>query len=50
VTGGFQVRTLPPDVPPGARACRASARVLEIAGEIQEIARLKKGIARAPGC
>ncbi len=33
-----------------ARARKASARVLEIAGEIQEMARLKKGIARAPGC
>jgi hypothetical protein len=33
-----------------ARARRASARTLEIAGEIQEIVRLKKGIARAPGC
>jgi bacterioferritin (cytochrome b1) len=33
-----------------ARARAASARVLDIAGEIQEMARLKKGIARAPGC
>ena len=33
-----------------ARARTASARVLEIAGELQEMARLKKGIARAPGC
>jgi hypothetical protein len=33
-----------------ARARAASARTLEIAGEIQEIVRLKKGIARAPGC
>jgi bacterioferritin (cytochrome b1) len=32
------------------KARRASARTLEIAEEIQEIARLKKGIARAPGC
>jgi len=32
------------------RARRAAARTLEIAGEIQEMARLKKGIARAPGC
>jgi bacterioferritin (cytochrome b1) len=32
------------------RARRASARTLEIAEEIQEIARLKRGIARAPGC
>jgi hypothetical protein len=28
----------------------ASARTLAIAGEIQEMVRLKKGIARAPGC
>ena len=28
----------------------AAAKTLEIAGEIQEMARLKKGIARAPGC
>lgn len=33
-----------------ARARAAAARTLEIAGEIQEMARLKKGIARAPGC
>lgn len=32
------------------RARAASARTLEIASEIQELARLKKGIARAPGC
>jgi len=32
------------------RARKASARTLEIAEEIQEISRLKKGIARAPGC
>jgi hypothetical protein len=33
-----------------ARARAAAARTLEIAGEIQEMVRLKKGIARAPGC
>jgi bacterioferritin (cytochrome b1) len=33
-----------------ALARAAAARTLEIAGEIQEMARLKKGIARAPGC
>ena len=33
-----------------ARARAASARTLQIAGELQEMARLKKGIARAPGC
>ncbi len=32
------------------RARKASARALEIAEEIQAIAKLKKGIARAPGC
>jgi hypothetical protein len=32
------------------RARRASRRVLELAEEMQEIARLRKGIARAPGC
>jgi bacterioferritin (cytochrome b1) len=32
------------------RARKASARTLDIAEEIQEISRLKKGIARAPGC
>jgi hypothetical protein len=33
------------------RAAReAAARTLSIAGELQEIARLKKGITRAPGC
>jgi uncharacterized membrane protein YeaQ/YmgE (transglycosylase-associated protein family) len=32
------------------KARAASARTLAIAGEIQEMARLKKGIARAPGC
>ena len=32
------------------RARAASARTLAIAGEIQEMVRLKKGIARAPGC
>jgi hypothetical protein len=32
------------------RARAAAARTLEIAEEIQEMARLKKGIARAPGC
>jgi hypothetical protein len=31
-------------------ARRAATKTLEIAEEIQEIARLKKGIARAPGC
>jgi hypothetical protein len=33
-----------------ARARTAAAKTLAIAGEIQEMARLKKGIARAPGC
>jgi bacterioferritin (cytochrome b1) len=33
-----------------ARARKAAERTLEIAGEIQEMVRLKKGIARAPGC
>jgi uncharacterized ferritin-like protein (DUF455 family) len=33
-----------------ARARAASKRTLEIAGDLQEMARLKKGIARAPGC
>jgi hypothetical protein len=33
-----------------ASARAAAARTLEIAGELQEMARLKKGIARAPGC
>jgi bacterioferritin (cytochrome b1) len=33
-----------------ALARAASVRTLEIAGEIQEMVRLKKGIARAPGC
>ncbi|NUP14217.1 MAG: ferritin-like domain-containing protein [Polyangiaceae bacterium] len=33
-----------------AEARRASARVLELAEEVQEIARLKLGISRAPGC
>jgi hypothetical protein len=33
-----------------ALARAASAKTLSIAGEIQEMARLKKGIARAPGC
>ncbi len=33
-----------------ALARAASARTLEVAGELQETARLKKGIARAPGC
>ncbi len=28
----------------------AAARTLDIAGELQELARLKKGICRAPGC
>lgn len=32
------------------RARTAALRTLEIAQEIQEVARLKKGIARAPGC
>jgi hypothetical protein len=32
------------------RARKASARTLEIAEELQEIMRLKKGISRAPGC
>ena len=33
------------------RAAReAAARTLAIAEELQEIARLKKGITRAPGC
>ncbi len=33
-----------------ALARRAAVRTLELAEEIQELARLKKGIARAPGC
>ena len=33
-----------------ARARAASARTLQIAGELQQMARLKTGIARAPGC
>jgi hypothetical protein len=33
-----------------ARARAASAKTLAIAGEIQEMARLKKGIARALAC
>jgi hypothetical protein len=33
-----------------ALARAASARTLAIAGELQELARLKKGIGRAPGC
>ncbi len=33
-----------------ALARKAAERTLEIAGEIQEMVRLKKGIARAPGC
>ena len=33
-----------------ALARAAAARTLAIAGEIQEMVRLKKGIARAPGC
>jgi hypothetical protein len=33
-----------------ALARAASAKTLAIAGELQEMARLKKGIARAPGC
>jgi hypothetical protein len=33
-----------------ARARAASARTLEIAEELQELVRLKRGIARAPGC
>jgi hypothetical protein len=32
------------------KARRAAERTLEIAEEIQEMARLKKGISRAPGC
>jgi 1,2-phenylacetyl-CoA epoxidase catalytic subunit len=32
------------------RARVASARVLEIADELQEVARLKMGVTRAPGC
>jgi hypothetical protein len=32
------------------RAKKASARTLEIAEELQEIMRMKKGICRAPGC
>jgi hypothetical protein len=32
------------------KARAASQRTLELAGELQEAARLKKGIARAPGC
>jgi uncharacterized ferritin-like protein (DUF455 family) len=31
-------------------ARRASARTLELAEELQELAYLKKGVARAPGC
>jgi len=38
------------DEPSQARASAAAARTLELAGELQEIARLKKGICRAPGC
>lgn len=33
-----------------AKARAAAARTLTMAGELQEIARLKKGIAKAPGC
>ena len=33
-----------------SRARTASRRALELAEEIQEMARMKKGIARAPGC
>jgi uncharacterized ferritin-like protein (DUF455 family) len=33
-----------------ARARQAAARTLQLAGEIQEIARLKQGISSAPGC
>lgn len=33
-----------------AKARAAAMRTLDIAGEIQEMVRLKKGIARAPGC
>jgi hypothetical protein len=33
-----------------AKARAAAERTLSIAGELQEIARLKKGIAKAPGC
>lgn len=33
-----------------SRARRAAQRTLEIAEEIQEMVRLKKGISRAPGC
>ena len=33
-----------------ASARTAAARTLAIAGELQDMARLKKGIARAPGC
>jgi 1,2-phenylacetyl-CoA epoxidase catalytic subunit len=32
------------------RARRASSRTLELAEELQEIARLKMGVSRAPGC
>ena len=32
------------------RARKAAARTLEIAEEVQELMRLKKGICRAPGC
>lgn len=32
------------------RALAAATRTLDIAEEVQEIGRLKKGIARAPGC
>ena len=31
-------------------ARRAATRTLELAEELQEMARLKKGIARSPGC
>ena len=37
-----------PEAQDKARA--ASQRTLELAGELQEAARIKKGIARAPGC
>jgi hypothetical protein len=33
-----------------AAARRAAGRTLELAGELQEVARLKLGICRAPGC
>jgi hypothetical protein len=32
------------------QARQASARVLELAEELQEIAKLKMGVTRAPGC